>query len=142
MKPILRRSFVKISLYCVAAAGLSGGTAHAGGLWLYEQASPDLATAGAGAASRAEDAEREYAYDRDSSVGRLDKALDAAQAAGWMVVSMRSDWKLLFASEWLKAQPAFLGAQGKTAFDPDFDIDDGGLPQEKAVIPSGAKTTP
>ena len=45
-------------------------------------------------------------------------------------------------SEWLKAQPAFLGAQGNTAFDPDFDIDDGGLPQEKAVFPSGAKRTP
>jgi hypothetical protein len=31
-------------------------------------------------------------------------------------------------SEWIKAQPAFLGAQGKTVFDPDFDIDDSGLP--------------
>ena len=29
-------------------------------------------------------------------------------------------------SEWIKAQPAFLGAQGKTVFDPDFDIDDSG----------------
>jgi len=38
-------------------------------------------------------------------------------------------------SEWIKAQPAFLGAQGKTIFDPDFDIDDGGLPHEKPVIP-------
>ncbi len=38
-------------------------------------------------------------------------------------------------SEWMKAQPAFLGAQGKTVFDPDFDIDDGGLPHEKPVIP-------
>ena len=38
-------------------------------------------------------------------------------------------------SEWIKAQPAFLGAQGKTIFDPDFDIDDDGLPQEKPVIP-------
>jgi hypothetical protein len=34
-------------------------------------------------------------------------------------------------SEWIKAQPAFLGAQGKTIFDPNFDIDDGGLPHEK-----------
>ena len=37
-------------------------------------------------------------------------------------------------SEWT-AQPAFLGAQGKTIFDPDFDIDDDGLPHEKPVIP-------
>jgi arylsulfatase A-like enzyme len=38
-------------------------------------------------------------------------------------------------SEWLKAQPAFLGPQGETAFDPGFDIDDGGLPREKPVLP-------
>ena len=38
-------------------------------------------------------------------------------------------------SEWIKAQPAFLGAQGKTVFDPDFDIDDSGLPQEKPSVP-------
>jgi arylsulfatase A-like enzyme len=38
-------------------------------------------------------------------------------------------------SEWLKAQPAFIGAQGKTVLDPDFDIDDGGLPHEKTAIP-------
>jgi arylsulfatase A-like enzyme len=38
-------------------------------------------------------------------------------------------------SEWLRAQPAFLGAQGKTVFDPDFDIDDGGLPHERPALP-------
>jgi arylsulfatase A-like enzyme len=38
-------------------------------------------------------------------------------------------------SEWLKAQPAFVGYQGKTVFDPDFDIMDGGLPREKARLP-------
>jgi arylsulfatase A-like enzyme len=38
-------------------------------------------------------------------------------------------------SEWMKAQPIFLGAQGKTILDPDFDIDDGSLPHEKPVIP-------
>jgi arylsulfatase A-like enzyme len=38
-------------------------------------------------------------------------------------------------SEWLKAQPDYLGAQGKTVFDPDFDIDDGGLPHQKMVLP-------
>jgi len=38
-------------------------------------------------------------------------------------------------SEWIKAQPAFLGAQGKTIVDPDFDIDDAGLPHERAALP-------
>jgi arylsulfatase A-like enzyme len=38
-------------------------------------------------------------------------------------------------SEWIKAQPAFVGAQGKTVLDPDFDIDDSGLPHEKAALP-------
>ncbi len=42
-------------------------------------------------------------------------------------------------SAWLKAQPAFLGVQGETAFDPGFDIDDGGLPREKPVLPKPAK---
>jgi hypothetical protein len=36
---------------------------------------------------------------------------------------------------WIKAQPAFVGAQGKTIFDPDFDIDDSGLPHEKVAQP-------
>ena len=39
-------------------------------------------------------------------------------------------------SLWFKAQPAFLGPQGETAFDPGFDIDDGGLPREKPALPS------
>jgi arylsulfatase A-like enzyme len=42
-------------------------------------------------------------------------------------------------SEWMKAQPAFVGEQGKTVFDPDFDITDGGLPREKPVLPKSAK---
>jgi hypothetical protein len=42
------------------------------------------------------DAEREWAYDRTSSVGKLDKALDAAPAAGWTVVDMKNDWKTIF----------------------------------------------
>jgi hypothetical protein len=36
---------------------------------------------------------REYAYDRQSKVGKLDKALDEATAKGWAVVDMKSDWK-------------------------------------------------
>jgi hypothetical protein len=42
------------------------------------------------------DAEREWAYDRISSVGKLDKALDVAQAEGWTVVDMKNDWKTIF----------------------------------------------
>jgi phosphoglycolate phosphatase-like HAD superfamily hydrolase len=42
------------------------------------------------------DAEREWAYDRTSSIGRLDKALDEAQAKGWTVVNMKQDWKTIF----------------------------------------------
>jgi phosphoglycolate phosphatase-like HAD superfamily hydrolase len=42
------------------------------------------------------DAEREWAYDRDSRIGKLDKALDEAQAAGWTVVDMKADWKQVF----------------------------------------------
>ena len=38
-------------------------------------------------------------------------------------------------SEWMKAQPDYLGAQGKTVFDPDFDIDDAGLPHLKPALP-------
>jgi haloacid dehalogenase-like hydrolase len=42
------------------------------------------------------DAEREWAYDRTSSIGRLDKALDEAQAKGWTVVDMKNDWRTIF----------------------------------------------
>ncbi|HYK35508.1 HAD family hydrolase [Alloacidobacterium sp.] len=42
------------------------------------------------------DAKREYAYDRESSFGRLDKALDEANARGWTVVDMKKDWKVVF----------------------------------------------
>jgi hypothetical protein len=42
------------------------------------------------------DAEREWAYDRDSHVGRLDKALDAANKNGWTVVDMKQDWKQIY----------------------------------------------
>jgi phosphoglycolate phosphatase-like HAD superfamily hydrolase len=42
------------------------------------------------------DAEREYAYDRKSHVGTLDKALDQADANGWIIVDMKNDWKTVF----------------------------------------------
>jgi phosphoserine phosphatase len=45
------------------------------------------------------DAEREWAYDRLSPIGRLDKALDEATARGWAVVDMKRDWKHVFTFE-------------------------------------------
>ena len=42
------------------------------------------------------DAEREYAYDRKSLVGRLNRALDEAPTRGWTVVDMKTDWKTMF----------------------------------------------
>ena len=42
------------------------------------------------------DAEREYAYDRDTHFGKLDKALDAAKVDGWTVADMKTDWKNIF----------------------------------------------
>ena len=45
------------------------------------------------------DAEREWAYDRTSRIGQLDKGLDEAAAKGWTVVSMKSDWNKIFVFE-------------------------------------------
>jgi len=45
------------------------------------------------------DAEREWAYDRKSSIGRLDKGLDEAKARGWTVVDMKQDWRAIFPSD-------------------------------------------
>jgi hypothetical protein len=42
------------------------------------------------------DAEREWAYDRQSHIGRLDKALDEATARKWTVVDMKRDWKVIY----------------------------------------------
>ncbi|MCI0675600.1 MAG: haloacid dehalogenase-like hydrolase, partial [Phycisphaerales bacterium] len=42
------------------------------------------------------DAEREFAYDRQSHIGKLDKALDEAAAKGWTVVDMKNDWRTIF----------------------------------------------
>ena len=60
-------------------------------------------TAGAGARFALivhhNDAEREWAYDRESHIGRLDKALDEAKSKGWTVVDMKNDWKVIFPFE-------------------------------------------
>jgi phosphoserine phosphatase len=42
------------------------------------------------------DAAREWAYDRESKIGRLDKALDAAASRKWTVVDMKNDWKTIY----------------------------------------------
>ncbi|MFT6681392.1 MAG: hypothetical protein ACJAQ8_001701 [Haliea salexigens] len=42
------------------------------------------------------DAEREWAYDRESSIGRLDQGLDEARTKGWTVIDMKADWKVVF----------------------------------------------
>jgi hypothetical protein len=45
------------------------------------------------------DAEREWAYDRESHIGKLDKALDAAKDKSWGVTDMKADWKNIHPSE-------------------------------------------
>ncbi|MCU0921552.1 MAG: haloacid dehalogenase-like hydrolase, partial [Burkholderiaceae bacterium] len=43
-----------------------------------------------------DDAVREYAYDRNSSIGRLAQGLDQYRAMGWSLISMKNDWKVIF----------------------------------------------
>jgi len=45
------------------------------------------------------DAEREWAYDRESHVGRLDRGLDESAEKGWTVIDMKSDWKVVYPFE-------------------------------------------
>jgi phosphoserine phosphatase len=45
------------------------------------------------------DAEREWAYDRDSPIGKLDKGLDQALKDGWTVIDMKNDWKIIYPFE-------------------------------------------
>ena len=45
------------------------------------------------------DGKREWAYDRKSHFGKLDKGLHEAQATGWTVVDMKNDWKVIFPAE-------------------------------------------
>jgi hypothetical protein len=42
------------------------------------------------------DAEREWAYDRESRVGKLDRGLAEARLNGWTIVSMKTDWAKIF----------------------------------------------
>lgn len=43
-----------------------------------------------------DDAEREYAYDRDTHIGQLDQAMDDAPKEGWHIISMKDDWNRIF----------------------------------------------
>ncbi|MEJ2258261.1 MAG: haloacid dehalogenase-like hydrolase, partial [Woeseiaceae bacterium] len=45
------------------------------------------------------DAEREWAYDKDSHVGGLDAALAQAQSDGWLVIDMESDWTIVYPAD-------------------------------------------
>jgi phosphoserine phosphatase len=45
------------------------------------------------------DSIREWAYDRESSIGRLDKGLDEAKEKGWTVIDMKNDWKVVYPFE-------------------------------------------
>jgi phosphoglycolate phosphatase-like HAD superfamily hydrolase len=45
------------------------------------------------------DAAREWAYDRDSSTGRLDRGLDDAAAHGWLLIDMASEWNRVYPAE-------------------------------------------
>lgn len=60
------------------------------------------ATAGSGARLAAivhhDDAQREFAYDRQSHIGKLDRGLNEAGPRGWTLISMKSDWKAVFAT--------------------------------------------
>ena len=45
------------------------------------------------------DSVREWAYDRESHIGKLDKGLDAAAANNWTVIDMKNDWKVIYPFE-------------------------------------------
>jgi hypothetical protein len=42
------------------------------------------------------DPQREFAYDRNSSIGKLDKGLNDAAKYNWLIVDMQKDWKIIF----------------------------------------------
>jgi len=45
------------------------------------------------------DAKREWAYDRKSNIGGLDKGLDEARAKNWTIVDMQKDWNVIYPHE-------------------------------------------
>jgi hypothetical protein len=42
------------------------------------------------------DAEREWAYDRESHIGQLVRGLDEGPKRGWLIVDMKQDWKVIY----------------------------------------------
>lgn len=58
--------------------------------------SPNDNSARFGAFVHHTDAQREYAYDRESHIGRLDKGLDEAPKRGWLLIDMRRDWNTIY----------------------------------------------
>jgi len=70
-----------------------------GDFQMLEWTTTDQAGARLGLILHHDDAKREYAYDRDSQIGRLGKALDEAPSRGWKVVSMKDDFKVVFPKE-------------------------------------------
>ena len=42
------------------------------------------------------DPDREWAYDRKSKIGHLERALDEAKAKGWTIVDIKKDWKVIY----------------------------------------------
>ena len=73
------------------------------------------------------------ADDPEEKVNVADKHPDIVSDLNARLVNFAREMK---PSEWIKAQPSFLGAQSATLFDPDFDIEDGGLPHEKPRLPN------
>ena len=59
------------------------------------------------------DAARKWAYDRTSSIGRLDKGLDEAMTKGWTVVDMKKDWKIIFPPEEKKSRQVATRSEGQ-----------------------------
>ncbi len=53
-----------------------------------------------------DDADREFAYDRKSQFGRLDRALEAAPQRGWHIISMKDDWHVVFSDTGPKLPPS------------------------------------
>ena len=60
----------------------------------------DMAQAGPrlGAIVHHDDASREFAYDRDSHIGKLRCGLDEGPQRGWLILSMKDDWKAIYPS--------------------------------------------
>jgi hypothetical protein len=58
------------------------------------------------------DAEREWAYDRGSHVGRLERALEEAPKHGWVVVDMKRDWKRVFRFDARRGTDSLVGTRG------------------------------